>query len=259
MKDKDFRQLVDREFAPLEWTDEQRMNTLRLMRQPERNIMRKKLIAAVAIAMALLLTSVTAFAAGLNIVTIRDMLSRMNQQGLKEADIIIPVDDNKVATPYHTRHTSDLVDVEITQLYLADNKLYLTAGITPKAKDTLVYHEPSLPLTLDGQEMRYFDLYKQEDLTLLNIFYLDIEWEDMAFTDTRPGEIELLYTSAVHDEASMGMTLLCVYSWPEHLYALEAGYHLQASFMVKNARTNDLEQNVLFADIPRMERIQTTE
>lgn len=259
MKDRDFRQLVDREFAPLEWTDEQRMNTLRLMRQPERKIMRKKLIAGVAIALAILLTSVTSFAAGMNLVSIRDILSGLNNLDSWDKRIIVPVDENKVASAIRTRHTSELVDVEVTQLYLSDEKLYVTAQITPKARDTLIYHEQSLPLTMNGQEMRYFDLYKQKDLALLSIAYIDIDWEDMAFSDTRPGEIELLYTTAVHDEETLGMTLMCVYSWPEHLHALEAGYHLQASFVVDNARTNELEWNVLFADVPRMERVQNAE
>ncbi len=259
MKDNEFRQLVDREFASLEWTDEQRMNTLRLMRQPERNIMKKKLITGIAIAMTILLTSLTAFAAGMNIITIHDMLAGLSDQDLRESEIIVPVDENKVASAYHTRHTSDLVDVEITQLYLSGERLYLTASITPTGKDTLVYHEPSLPLTLDGQEMRYFDLYRQKDLTLLNIFCLDIDWEDMAFSDTRPGDVELLYSTAIHDEATLGMTLLCVYEWPDTLHALEAGFRLQASFVVKNARTNNLEWNVLFADVPRMERVPVAE
>lgn len=259
MRDDDFRQLVDREFAPLEWTDEQRMNTLRLMHQPERTIMRKKLTIGIAIALALVLTSVTSFAVGMNIVTISDILSRLNNLDSWDARILVPVDESKVADAYHTRHTSDLVNVEVTQLYLSDEKLYLAAHITPKAKNTLVYHEMSLPLTMDGKEMRYFDLYRQDDLTLLSISQFDIDWEDMAFSDTRPGEIELLYTTAVHDEATMGMTLMCVYSWPEQLHALEAGFRLQASFVIDNARTHTWEWNVFFADVPRMERVRNAE
>lgn len=259
MKDNDFRQLVDREFAALEWTEEQRMHTLRLMRQPERNIMKKRFIAIVAIALMIVLTAVTAFSAGRNIVTIQDFFSGMGNRDARDARFVVPVEAFKVASAGNTRHTSELVDVEVTQLYLSDEKLYLTAVITPRNSNTLVYHEQSLPLTLDGQEMRYFNLYQQEELALLRIDHIDIDWEDMAFADTRPGEIELLYTTAVHDEETLGMTLMCVYSWPEHLHALEAGYHLQASFVIKNARTNKLEWNVLFTDVPRMERAHTEE
>ena len=259
MKDRDFQQLVDREFAPLEWTEEQRMSTLRLMRQPERKIMKKKLVAFVAIALMIVLTAVTSFSAGRNIVTIRDFLTGMDDQNVRDARIIVPVEEDKVASAGRTRHTSELVDVEVTQLYLSDEKLYLTAVVTPKHKDTLVYHEQSLPLTLGGQEMRYYDLYQQEDLTLLRIDYIDIDWEDVAFADTRPGEVDLIYSKAVHDEETMGLTLMCVYSWPSHLHTLEAGHFLQGSFVLTNARTHDLEWNVLFADVPQMERAHTEE
>ena len=154
MKDHEFRQLVDREFAPLEWTDEQRMSTLRLMHQPERSAMKKRFVTILVCAVVLLTTSVTTFAAGANIATIQDFLARVTHPFDIER-VGIPVDESGVCVPVNQRHTSQLVDITISQVYVADHKLYFTTHVTPKDKNTIVYTEASLPVTINGQEQRY--------------------------------------------------------------------------------------------------------
>ena len=67
MKANEFRQLIDHEFAQLEWTDAQRLHTLRQMKKEERPIMKRKLHVALIVTFILLTLSGTALAAGLNV------------------------------------------------------------------------------------------------------------------------------------------------------------------------------------------------
>ena len=57
MKDNEFRQLIDHEFAQLEWTDAQRLHTLRQMKKEARPVMNHKL--TLSMALVLLLTLLT--------------------------------------------------------------------------------------------------------------------------------------------------------------------------------------------------------
>ena len=63
MKDKDFQQMVDHEFAQLEWTDQQRMDTLRKMNKEERPVMKRKFSVALVVTLLLLTLTGTAVAA----------------------------------------------------------------------------------------------------------------------------------------------------------------------------------------------------
>ena len=135
MKDKDFQQLVDHEFAQLEWTDAQRMHTLRKMNKEARLLMKRKFSVALVVTLILLALTGTAVAAGLNISTIQDFFERLKAEGYSYAT----VNEAAVVIPVSQRHTSQLMDIQVDQLYLTDQAFYFTFHLTPKDANTLLF------------------------------------------------------------------------------------------------------------------------
>ncbi len=256
MRDHDFQALVDQELTSLQWTDAQRLNTLRLMHQPERKPMKKTFVLALTVVL-LLASTLTAFAAGANLPTIQDFIARLIPGDPYHDRVNVPVDAQAIVTPANLRHTSQLADVEITQVYLHDGKLYIISRITPKDVNTIIYTESALPVIMGGQEMHYFDLYKQDDLTLLEFVGFDINPHEGSTGYQSHYDMSFLYNEGEIDPESKTLTLLTVYEWQENLLPLGTQFTMQAGFIVENSRTNAWEWNILFADMPELVPVTT--
>ncbi len=258
MRNHDLQALVDQELADLTWTDTQRIDTLRLMHQPERRPMKKTFALALTL-IVMLASTLTAFAAGANLLTIQDFIARLIPGDPYTDRVIVPVDDAAVITPAKLRHTSQLADVEITQVYLHEGKLYIVSRITPKDDSTVIYTDSALPMTLDGKEMRYFDLYQRDDLTLLEFAGFDLTPNEGGTGSLPRYDMAFLYNEGEIDPETRVLTLLTVYEWQDGLLPLGTDFTMQAGFVVENSRTHVIEWNVLFADMPPLNPVTTVQ
>ncbi len=255
MKDNDFARLADKALAPLEWTDQQRMHTLRLMRQPERMPMKKKFALCIACTLLLLTGLAGALAVGTYFADLTDFTGPHND-GYFAQILDVPVVPSAVAVPTNSRHTSRWVDASITQMYLYDGRLYIVTHLTPKEANTVLYDDSVGEVILNGEPVRYFHLYRQDGLTILTSLGLTLNWDDLAGMYTPDGELTLMLQRVLPDSEGCGLTLLNVYEVPEELPLLRYGnYTLQAEFILRNVRTGEYERNVIFTDVPPMEMV----
>lgn len=241
MKDKDFQQLVDREFAQLEWTDQQRMDTLRQMNKEDRPVMKRKFYVVIVAAMLLLTIAGTAVAAGLNITSIQEFLTQLSHP--------VPVDEALLETPIRQRHTSELMDITVEQMYLTDERLYFTLHFTPRDAKTLLFPCGSSSITLDGKEVRYWDLW-DTNYTLLQLGPMEL---DDLYTRN---PIVPLGMPQYHQEADGSYTLLCYTADDEIVkqFRTIGGGQLMLRFYIDNCRDRDREWNVILLDHPHLDK-----
>lgn len=251
MKDNDFQQLADREFAHLEWTDAQRLHTLQNMHKKEdRSLMKRRFTVVLAVAMLLLTLTGTAVAAGLNITTLQDFFDRLYTEAVLDAPIVI--DESAVVKPVSQRHTSALVDVQVEEMYLTNDRFYFTIRYTPKDANTLLFSSGVTSVTLDGEEKDYWDLWDHKDLMLLQPYTQSID--DVR---GRRDPIQLITGSRVRDPETGAITEMFIFTEEEELTELRyrSGGTLMLNFTVGNLRNHDTEWNVLYIDFPRIETI----
>lgn len=249
MKDNTFQQLVDREFALLEWTDQQRMDTLRQMNKEDRPVMKRKFVVVIVAAMLLLTLTGTAVAAGLNIPTLREFFDRYTAEWSAHGYKPLTINEANIVAPKGYRHTSNLVNITVDQLYLTDEALYLTVQYTPKQPNMLLFSGNLTSIMLDGKEYRYYHLW-DTDHSLMQIGSLSIC--DLNGTGD---PVYANYTDATRDPETGAITEMYVFSHPEDIGGLRSrtGGTLMLRFQVASLRNHDLEWNVLFIDFPRME------
>ena len=253
MKDNDFRQLVDHEFAALEWTDRQRMDTLRQMNKEDRTVMKRKLSVALAVTLLLLTLTGTAVAAGLNIPTLQEFFDRYHSLGVTWDIIPALVNESAVVNPVAQRHTSNLVDVTVDQMYLTDKAFYFTVQYMPKKPDTLLFSIDESSIMLDGEEKHYWHLWDQ-DYELLQVSSISID--DLSGLKD---PIQTSYSDCVRDPETGAITQVYAFKNAEDIAFLRVhgGHTLMLRFQVYNLRNHALEWNVLFVDFPQMETIET--
>lgn len=254
MKDKDLQQLIDREFAQLEWTDTQRMHTLQQMHnKEERPIMKRKLIVTLVAAMLLLTLTSTAVAAGLNITTLQDFFDLIYVEVALEGDYQpIVIDKSAVVKPVSQRHTSALVDVQVEEMYLTNDRFYFTIRYTPKDANTLLFAPGVTSIMLDGEEKDYWDLWDHKDLMLLEPITQSID-----DPRGRRDPFQLLTSDRVRDPETSAITEMFIFPEDEELTELRHrdGGTLMLNFNVFNLSNHDIERNVLYIDFPRIETI----
>ncbi len=254
MKDKDFQQLVDRAFAPLEWTDAQRLHTLKKMHKEERTVMKRKLIVTLVAAMLLLPLTGTAVAAGLNITTLKDFFDLIYAEVDLEGNYQhIGIDESAVVKPVSQRHTSALVDAQVEEMYLTNDRFYFTIRYTPKAANTLLFSSGVTSVMLDGEEKDYWDLWDRKDLLLLEPYTQSID-DPLGRRDP----IQLLTSDRVRDPETGAITEMFIFTEEEELFELRSisGGTLMLNFRVFNLSNHDIEQNVLYVDFPQMEMVE---
>lgn len=214
--------------------------------------MKSKLKFALIFTVILVLMTTTAVAVTLAIPSIQDFI---NQDEFRKREYDYEpfnVDVNAVVKPTNQRHTSQLVNIEIQEAYLTTEAFYVTAHVTPQSKDTVLLTSNLTSIIKDGQELRYFDLYKNEALTLLNIsaFRIDSPYPDSDY------KLELSYADAYRAPEDDGITFMMVYRVPEDLRYLFSGSTMMGKFVVDNKRTNDWEFNAIYFDIPKLTRVE---
>lgn len=251
MKDKDFQQLIDREFALLEWTDEQRMHTLRKMNKEEQPAMKRRFSVILVAALLLLTLTGTAVAAGLNITTLQDFFDRLYTEAVLDVPIVI--DESAVIKPVSQRHTSTLVDVQVEEMYLTNDRFYFTIRYTPKAANTLLFAPGVTSIMLDDVEMDYWDLWDRKDLMLLQPSTESID-DPRGHRDP----IQLITGQRVRDPETGAITEMFIFTEEEKLTELRSrsGGTLMLNFTVFNLSNHDREWNVLYIDFPRIETIE---
>lgn len=255
MKDKDFQQLVDHEFAQLEWTDQQRMDTLRQMKKEERPVMKRKLSVALVVALLVLSLTGTAVATGVNITSLKEFFERYTHYWSAFGYNTPVLDETKVVHAKGYRHTSELVDVVVDQMYLTDEALYFTIQYIPKDPNTLIFDGYHTGITLDGEEKDYWDLWERKELSLLNLNGVDI---DDLYGKEPP--FDCYYSDSTRDPETGAITQWYMFRSPEHIsyYHTGSGGTMMLRFQVNNLRNHNVEWNVLFVDFPNMEVVQTT-
>lgn len=254
MKDKDFRQLVDHEFAQLNWTDRQRMDTLRKMQKEERPVMKRKLSVVLVAAMLLLTLTGTAVAAGLNVYSLQDFFDQwFADENISDGFPTPIIDEAFIVTPVSQRHTSALVSVQVEQLYLSHEALYFTISYTPKAANTLLFGTGLTSIELDGEEKDYWDLWNYEELSLLSPGSVCID--DLRGRQT---PLSLITRQRYRNPETGAITEMYILRDEKALTQLRAisGGTLMLRFTVDNLRNHDTEYNVLYIDFPRIETVE---
>lgn len=250
MKDKDFQQLVDREFAQLEWTDAQRMDTLRQMNKEDRPVMKRKFSVVLIAAMLLLTLTGTAVAAGLNITTMKEFFDRYTHYWQAYGYNTPVLDESKVVQAKGYRHTSNLLDVVVDQMYLTDEALYFTIQYTPKHPNTLLFDGYHKSITLDGEDKDYWELWDRKELMLLWVNGVRIE-------DLNGDEpvLDCYYQDSTRDPETGAITQWYMFRDPGQIDYIRSrtGGTMMLRFEVSNLRNYDVEWDVLFVDFPKLE------
>ena len=167
MKDNDFQQLVDEHFSVLSWTDAQRMAALQKMNKEVRPVMKKKVVIALAVVVSVILLSVTALAVSLGFPGIQELIDQSDRRAREYDYEPFTVAAEAVVTPKKQRHTSQLVDIAIHEAYLTTEALYLTIHVAPAGENVVLWDDAAPPTSTD-QPLRYFDLYREEGIVLLD-------------------------------------------------------------------------------------------
>ncbi len=204
--------------------------------------MKRKLTLSMAFVLILvLMTGTVAVAAGLNITTIQDFLSQLSQP--------IPVDEAFIESPLRQRHTSELMDITVEQLYLTDEQLYFTLHFTPRDDQTLLFPCGSNSIMLDGKEVRYWELW-DTDYTLLQLGPMEL---DDLYTRN---PIVPLGMPQYHQEEDGSYTLLCLTADDEIVkqFRTIGGGQLMLRFYIDDCRDRDREWNVILLDHPHLDK-----
>ena len=253
MKDKDFRELADREFAQLEWTDRQRMDTLRQMNKEEKPVMKRKLIVVI-VTVTLLLTGTVAVAAGVNSFDLQYFFDHWLDTGKIEREYPAPtIGQSAVVNPVSQRHTSTLVDAQIEQIYLSPKALYFTNRYTPKAADTLLFSAGVTSTVIDGVELDYWDMWDYREYELLEPYSVSISHPD----DSHKA-CQLITGDRVRDPETGAITEMHMIRDSKFLSNLNIadGGTLTLNYRVMDLRNHDMEHNVLYVDFPRIETVE---
>lgn len=250
MKDKDFQQLVDHEFAQLEWSDQQHMNTLHKMQKEAQPVMKRK-FALLIIAAALLLTLAgTAVAADINITSIKEFFERYTNFFGAYGFQTPVLDEAKVVRARGYRHTSHLVDVIVDQIYLTDEALYFTIQYIPQLPNTRLFDGYHKSIILDGEEKDYWELWDHKELTMLHVNGVRID-------DLNRDEplLDSYYSDSTRDPETGAITQWYMFRDPGQIDYIRSrtGGTLMLRFEVSNLRNHDVEWNVLFVDFPKLE------
>ena len=253
MKDNDFRQLVDREFASLIWTDEKRLSALDKMNREEQPIMKRKAITALVLIISIVVMSAAAVAVTLGIPGIQDLLDQRHDNWPSYPETFA-VDSAFVVTPDNQRHTSNLVDIEIREAYMTNEALYLTVHIAPQNENTILWNQGVPPIE-DGKELRYFDLYRQEDLPMVE--FVSMSLHSPYSVDSYALHVDYIEFHRLPDDT--GITCLMVYQLPRDDVLPLSDCTVMGKFAVKDCRTRELELNVLLFDLPRMTIVESTD
>ena len=252
MKDKDFQQLVDHEFAQLEWTDAQRMDTLRKMNKEERPVMKRKFQIALVFTLILLTLSGTALAAGLTIASIQDFFSLRDELALRDlaAPSSFTVNQKEVRRPNNQRHTSEIVDFTVKEVYWTNKAVYVFGIMTPKDPNAVL-----IPTASDAeQNNQNVELLKEvkkqkgtpvytiaalDSLSMPGVIAPECRWLYNYTRRLEDGSIAVMSSFPVED---IGFT-----------YSFKAKSTLKSTFVIQNARNKIIEYNTIYFDIPRLE------
>lgn len=247
MKDNDFRQLVDREFSALAWTDAHRLYTLDKMNKEEHPVMKKKVIIALALTLSILLMSAAAVAVTVGIPGIQNLIDLSDRRAREYDYQPFTVDPDAIVTPGNQRHTSRLVDIELHEAFLTGEALYLTIHITPAAADIVLWDDAAPP-TQEGTALSYFDLYRQDGVRLIDFTGFSLHSPLNGYDYTLFAD----YTEVCRNPDGVGITCLMAYPLPEDGSIPLSGATVLGKFTVKDCRSRKDEYNVLLFDLPRM-------
>ena len=254
MKDNDFRQLVDHEFAALEWTDQQRMDTLRKMNKEERPIMKRKMHVALIVTLILLAISGTALAAGLNIAGVQDFFNLRHELSLKGMasahEEAFQINQSAVRKPSNQRHTSQIVDVNVKEVYRTNKAVYVFAIFTPKDKNVILIPTTSDPEQAPQNEQLLRDSLKikgQQVYTLWAFNNLEMPGIISDGVHVRYGYERRLEDGSVAVMASFPVEGM------KFAYYFKGKSTLQTDFALANARNQTKEYNTIYFDISRLE------
>lgn len=252
MKDKDFQQLVDREFAPLTWTDAHHRHILNSIHQEEHPVMKKRIHAALIIAAVFLTMSVTALAAGRYIPSLQDFFDRSNQFSYIFGVPPKSVDASAVVVPVELRNDVDLVELHVSQMYLTDKRLYFTVTAAPKEDNTLLFDGHMTSIALDGKEMRYWHLWDTD----YNLY--DVGSVQLNDPDANDPYRSVEHVSCYRDPESSAVTNLYAFPYQAEELALftQPSNTLTFYFHVDNLRSKRGEWRRLVVSFPEMKRIE---
>lgn len=247
MKDNDFRQLVDREFAALAWTDEKRRAALKRLNKEEQPVMKRKAITALVLILSIVVMSAAAVAVTVGVPGIQELIDQDEHRAREYDYEPFTVSTEAVVIPLNQRHTSVLVDIEIHEAYLTTEALYLTLHVTPTSEGAVLWDDAAPPTT-DGQPLRYFDLYREEGLVLIDFMGFSLHSPLNAHDYTIMAD----YTEARRDPDGVGVTYLMVYPLPEDGLVSLSGNTVLGKFTVMDCHSRKHEYNAFLFDLPRM-------
>lgn len=257
MINRSFQELVDRELASITWTDEQRRSALHQMHKEAQPVMKRKAMLALVLVISIMAMSAVAVAVTVGVPTIQQLIDQHRDRVPEEAQHLFSpftVDGAAVVMPVNQRHTSHLVDVELHEAYITNEALYLTLHVAPIG-DNVVLWDDDAPPTVDGQPQRYFDLYREEGLTLLDFQGLSLHSPLNAFDFTVFAD----YIEARRDPDGVGFTYLIAYPIPEDELIPLRSSTVMGKFAILDCHSRKHEFNVLMFDLPRMTVVESTD
>lgn len=252
MKDNDFRLLVDREFGPLEWTEETRLAALKRMNKEVQPVMKRKVIIALVLAISIMVMSAAALAVTVGLPTMQEMIDQ-DEHRAREYDyepFTIPAE--AVVKPLNQRHTSELVNIDATEAFLTAEAFYLVVHIVPAFEDAVLW-EQAAPIIQDGQEVRYFDLYRQEGFPLLTTSNLTLH-SPLNGTDYT---LKPDYSEICRDTDGKGIVCLFAYALPEDELIPLSTSTVMGKFAVQDCHNTKWEYNAFLFDLPRMTIVES--
>ncbi|MBQ4581433.1 MAG: hypothetical protein IJA83_12315 [Clostridia bacterium] len=216
--------------------------------------MKRKLTVSLALMLILTLLTGTALAAGLNIAGVQDFFNLRHELTLKGMasgfEEAFQINQQAVVRPSKQRHTSEIVDVNVKEVYCTNKAVYVFAIFTPKDESVIIIPTTSDPEQNPQNEQLLRDSLKikgQQVYTLWAFSNLEMPGIISDSVHVRYGYERRLEDGSVAVMASYPVDEM------RFTYAFKGKSTLQTDFVLTNARNQVKEYNTVYFDLSRLE------
>ncbi len=215
---------------------------------------KRKMHVVLVVSIILLLLSGTALAAGLNIAGIQDFFNLRHELSLKGMasgfEESFEINQKGVVRPSKQRHTSEIVDFSVKEVYRTNKAVYVFAIMTPLADNTVIIPVPSDQMQEPDNDALLREASKQKGTQVYTVFTL----QSLNMPDTLQSDIRCryIYQRRLDDGR---VAVMASFPMDEIMYAyrFDKKVTLEATFILTNARNQIKEYNTIYFDIPRLE------
>lgn len=202
----------------------------------------------------ILLIAGSALAASFHIAGIQDFFKLRNElslQGLaSENEETFLINQRAVVRPSRQRHTSEIVDFTVKEVYRTNKAIYVFAILTPKAENTVIIPITSDPAQEPENDALLRSASRQKGTQVYTIFAL----QTLNIPGTSQSDIRSRYIYQRRlDDGSIAVMASFPVDEISYAFKFNSPSTLETTFTITNARNQNKEYNTSYFDITRLE------